>query len=72
MDNPFRDGGPLDRATPWLSAALAVLLAANAVTGGASPAVGMLSLVAAALVVGRASHIIIRRDRAGHRSRRGR
>ncbi|MFJ8489870.1 hypothetical protein ACIRBZ_16085 [Streptomyces sp. NPDC094038] len=35
MDNPFRDGGPAERAMPWLSAAVVLVLAAAILAGGA-------------------------------------
>jgi hypothetical protein len=63
MDNPFRDGGPLDRAVPWLSAVIAVLLAAGTADSGAAPVVKVLALSAATAVVARSAYLVIRRRR---------
>ncbi|MEU9452297.1 hypothetical protein [Streptomyces sp. NPDC048277] len=70
--NPLRDGGLLERAMPWLSAAVVLLLAAGTVAGGAAPLVKAIALVAAAVIVGRSAYLIVRRGRTARRDRSGR
>ncbi|WP_181802860.1 hypothetical protein [Streptomyces shenzhenensis] len=56
MDNPFRDGGPAERAMPWLSAAVVLVLAAVTLAGGAA----FLATAVAVAVLGRSAHLINR------------
>ncbi|MFF7471175.1 hypothetical protein [Streptomyces sp. NPDC008092] len=61
MDNPFRDGGPAEKAMPWLSAAVVLLLAAATLAGGAGPLVKVLAAAVAVAVLGRSAYLISRR-----------
>ncbi|WP_369223578.1 hypothetical protein AB5J52_22015 [Streptomyces sp. R39] len=61
MDNPFRDGGPAERAMPWLSAAVVLVLAAATLAGGAAFLVKALATAVAVAVLGRSAHLINRR-----------
>lgn len=72
MDNPLRDGGALDRAVPWISAAVVLLLAAATLAGGATLPVKAVAVLVAAAVVGRSAQLILRRGRGERRSRRTR
>lgn len=60
MDNPFRDGGPAERAMPWLSAAVVLLLAGATLAGGAAPLVKALAAAVAVAVLGRSARLINR------------
>ena len=72
MDNPFRDAGPVDRAMPWLLAAFVVLVLVGALVPGAPSVIGLPNLVLAAVLAGRFSYVVIRRDRVRRRNRLGR
>ncbi|MER7839624.1 hypothetical protein ABTY98_27990 [Streptomyces sp. NPDC096040] len=72
MDNPFRDGGPADRATPWVSAAFVVLVLVGALVRDAPSVLGVPYLVLGAILVGRISYVVIRRARVRLRDRLGR
>ncbi|MBW8798619.1 MAG: hypothetical protein JF597_35130 [Streptomyces sp.] len=66
MDNPFRDGGSAERAMPWLSAAVVLVLAAATLAGGAGPLVKVLAAAVAVAVLGRSAYLVNRR-RPPHR-----
>ncbi|WP_217546268.1 hypothetical protein [Streptomyces sp. GbtcB6] len=65
MENPLRDGGPLERAMPWLSAAVVLLLAAATLAGGAGPLVKALAAAVAVAVLGRSAYLVNRRRPPG-------
>ncbi|QUC63790.1 hypothetical protein IOD14_20805 [Streptomyces sp. A2-16] len=66
MDNPFRDDGPLDKVTPWITALLAVVLAVAAVASGIGLIIKAIAVLAATAVIARAAYLIIRRRRTSH------
>ncbi|MEV5849626.1 hypothetical protein AB0M32_47480 [Streptomyces sp. NPDC051985] len=72
VDNPFRDAGPVDRAMPWLSGAFVVLVLVGALAPGVPSVIGLANTVLAAVLVGRFSYVVIRRDRVRRRNRLGR
>ncbi|MEV5952706.1 hypothetical protein AB0M11_02810 [Streptomyces sp. NPDC051987] len=65
MDNPFRDGGPAERAMPWLSAAVVLGLAAATLAGGAAPLVKALAAAVAVAVACRSAYLVSRRRPPG-------
>ena len=66
VENPLRNDGPLDRAIPWISALLAVGLAAAAVTSGIGSIIKAIAVLICASIVARAAYLIVRRRRASH------
>ncbi|TCR26077.1 hypothetical protein EV578_10124 [Streptomyces sp. BK205] len=66
MDNPFRDGGPLDQVTPWITALLAVVLAVAAVASDVGPIIKAIAVLASTSVIARAAYLIVRRRHTSH------
>lgn len=62
VQNPLRDDGPLDRALPWTTALLAVVLAVVAVTSDIGPLVKTIAILAAGAIVARAVSLLLRRN----------
>ncbi|RPE42757.1 hypothetical protein EDD90_5918 [Streptomyces sp. Ag109_O5-1] len=66
------DGGPADRATPWLSTAFVVLVLVGALVRDVPPVIRLPKFVLGTIFVGRFSYVAIRRKRVKRRNSRGR
>ncbi|OIJ68030.1 hypothetical protein [Streptomyces mangrovisoli] len=61
--NPFRVGGLLDRAVPWISAATATALAATVAVSGTERTFKVAAGLAAVVIVARCAYLVVWRRR---------